>query len=97
MSSHFLAKFRSDRFMKTEAGWLVRTREDRNLGPFRDKESAERALNNHIRVANYTATAIVPEGFEIHDVTRCRTAGCADCEEARAALSELIQPSLQAG
>lgn len=96
MSAHFLSKFRSDRFMRTEAGWLVRTREDRNLGPFRDKESAERALSNHIRVSNYTATAIVPEGFEIHDVARCRTANCPACDEARAALSSLLQPGSRA-
>lgn len=93
MSSHFLAKFRSDRFLKTEAGWMVRTREDRNLGPFRDRESAARALANHIRVANYTESAIVPEGFEIHDVSRCRTPDCPACEEARLALTDVMKPS----
>lgn len=92
MSSHFLAKFRSDRYSKTEAGWLVRTREGRNLGPFRDRDTAERALNNHIRVANYTASAIVPEGFEIHDVAHCRTPGCTSCEEARIALTDIMKP-----
>lgn len=94
MSSHFLATSRTERYLRTEAGWLVRTREGRKLGPFPDRDAAERALANHIRVANYTASAMVPEGFEIHDVSRCRIAGCADCEEARVALGSIIKPNL---
>ncbi|MDX1636233.1 MAG: DUF6316 family protein [Marinobacter sp.] len=94
MSSHFLATSRSQRFLRTDEGWIVRTREGRNLGPFQDRDAADRALAHHIRVANYTASAMMPEGYEIHDVTRCRIAGCADCEEVRVALGAIVRPDL---
>lgn len=95
MSSIDPIKFRSDRYVETQSGWWVRTRELLDIGPFIDRESADTALRNYIsRVPKRDSrrnSSVFSYGMEIHEAVNCRIANCAICLEASEAATEAKQ------
>lgn len=74
------------RFVETDVGWYVLTREDTDLGPYPSLSEAKRALSLHLeqhhdkpgRSAHNTFN-----GFHIHDPQSCNKANCGLCAEAQ--------------
>ncbi|WP_166268112.1 DUF6316 family protein [Marinobacter caseinilyticus] len=92
MNSIDPVQFRSNRFIETRRGWVIRTREQTDIGPYIDRESAESALHRYIASAPKRSprpnTATVYYGIEIHDAVNCHKINCAICLEAQEAANE---------
>lgn len=79
---------KSNRFLKTPAGWFVRTREARDLGPFDSEAEARSALEGYL--ANHANPhslrryqPLQMHGIQIHDDETCQKQHCALCAEIR--------------
>lgn len=73
------------RFIDTNVGWYVLTRETADLGPYISLSEAKRALSRHIRQHQYTSNRPAYhsfDGFHIHDPQACRKVNCGRCAEA---------------
>lgn len=75
------------RFLHTPFGWYALTREPSDLGPFRTKPEASKALADHIKL-HKGLNARNPEdcysGFTVHDPESCGKNNCGRCAEALA-------------
>ncbi|SFM92694.1 DUF6316 family protein [Marinobacter pelagius] len=79
---------KSNRFLKTPAGWFVRTREARDLGPFESEAEARAALDDYLKrhgnkhsLRRYQPLQL--HGIQIHDEETCQKQHCALCAEIR--------------
>lgn len=77
---------RTSRFVSTQKGWFVKTRENEDLGPFPSRSAAQEALSHFIRHRGRTTSRQESEdyklGYSVHDVETCRRDVCAVCIEA---------------
>lgn len=74
------------RFIETDIGWYVLTREETDLGPYPSLSEAKRALSHHLE--QYLNSPSRPaydsfNGFHIHDPQTCRKTNCGLCAEAQ--------------
>ena len=79
---------KSNRFLKTPAGWFVRTREARDLGPFESEAEARAALDDYIQRHGSTHSLrrfqpLQVHGIQIHEEETCQKQHCALCAEIR--------------
>lgn len=75
----------SARFIETNVGWYVLTREEADLGPYVSLSEAKRALSRHIKSFEHTASRPAYDsfcGFHLHDPQTCRKTNCGRCAEA---------------
>lgn len=73
------------RFIDTNVGWYVLTRESEDLGPYPSLSEAKRALSRHIRL--HADISNRPRyhsfnGFHVHDAQTCRKVNGGRCAEA---------------
>ncbi|SDW37414.1 DUF6316 family protein [Marinobacter mobilis] len=74
------------RFVETDVGWYVLTREETDLGPYPSLSEAKRALSLHLE--QYLDKPGRPaydsfNGFHMHDPQICKKTNCGLCAEAQ--------------
>lgn len=75
------------RFVETDVGWYVLTREDSDLGPYPSLSEAKRALSHHLDQHQHTPGRPAYDsfsGFHMHDPQSCKKTNCGLCAEAQA-------------
>ena len=77
---------RTSRFVSTQQGWFVKTRENQDLGPFESRSMAQEALSQFIkhraRASSREQSDDYKLGYSVHDVQACTREVCAVCIEA---------------
>lgn len=77
---------RTSRFVATQRGWFVKTRENFDLGPFESRSMAQEALSQFIKKRAQARVREQAEdyklGYSVHDVEACTRENCAVCIEA---------------